>query len=41
MTKRVWPFTIALANGIGMVHKNMAAYDQAAHVRMVKRYEAG
>ena len=24
-----------------MVHKNMAAYDQAAHVRMVKRYESG
>ena len=32
---------MALAGGIGMVHKNMAAADQAAHVRMVKRYESG
>jgi IMP dehydrogenase len=32
---------MALAGGIGMVHKNMSAADQAAQVRMVKRYESG
>jgi IMP dehydrogenase len=32
---------MALAGGIGMVHKNMSATDQAAQVRMVKRYESG
>jgi len=32
---------MALAGGIGMVHKNMSAVDQAAHVRIVKRYESG
>jgi len=33
--------SIALAGGIGIVHKNITAADQAAHVRMVKRYESG
>ncbi len=32
---------IALAGGIGIVHKNIAPADQAAHVRTVKRYESG
>ncbi|MCW5586170.1 MAG: IMP dehydrogenase, partial [Chromatiales bacterium] len=32
---------MALAGGIGMVHKNMSAADQAAQVRVVKRYESG
>jgi len=32
---------MALAGGIGMVHKNMTAAQQAAHVRQVKRYESG
>lgn len=32
---------MALAGGIGMVHKNMNAADQAAQVRLVKRYESG
>ncbi|MCB1802139.1 MAG: IMP dehydrogenase, partial [Gammaproteobacteria bacterium] len=32
---------MALAGGIGMVHKNMDAAAQAAQVRMVKRYESG
>ena len=32
---------MALAGGVGMVHKNMSAADQAAQVRAVKRYESG
>ena len=32
---------MALAGGIGMVHKNMSARQQAAQVRQVKRYESG
>jgi len=32
---------MAMAGGIGMVHKNMTAAQQAAQVRTVKRYESG
>ena len=33
--------TIAQEGGIGVIHKNLTAKEQAAHVRRVKRYEAG
>ena len=33
--------TIAQEGGIGVIHKNLSAKEQAAHVRRVKRYEAG
>jgi IMP dehydrogenase len=32
---------VAQEGGIGVVHKNMTAQEQAAQVRMVKKYEAG
>ena len=32
---------VAQEGGIGVVHKNMTAAEQAAQVRMVKKYEAG
>jgi len=32
---------VAQEGGIGVVHKNMTAADQAGQVRMVKKYEAG
>lgn len=37
------PLAIALAQegGIGIIHKNMVAADQAAHVSRVKRFESG
>jgi IMP dehydrogenase len=33
--------TIAQEGGIGVIHKNLTAKEQAAHVRRVKRYESG
>ena len=32
---------IAQEGGIGIIHKNLSAHDQAAHVAKVKRYESG
>ena len=32
---------MALEGGLGIIHKNMDAEEQARHVRMVKRYESG
>ena len=33
--------TIAQAGGMGVIHKNMSAKDQARQVRIVKKYESG
>jgi IMP dehydrogenase len=33
--------TLAQEGGIGIVHKNMSALDQARHVRRVKKFESG
>ena len=33
--------TVAQEGGIGVIHKNLSAKEQAAQVRRVKRYEAG
>ncbi|HEY3644106.1 MAG TPA: IMP dehydrogenase [Gammaproteobacteria bacterium] len=33
--------TLAQEGGIGMIHKNMTAQEQAAQVRMVKKFESG
>lgn len=33
--------TLAQEGGLGVIHKNMTAYDQAEEVRKVKKYESG
>lgn len=41
VTEASLAIALALQGGIGIVHKNMSAAQQAAHVRRVKKYESG